>query len=177
MLIQYDELNRQISTQYPVYAPGTTYYRGYDAIGNVTFDQSPEHLLFMGYDGNNRLQSVTSVAGDVTRSMTYDSLGNMTADGLRSLSFDKAGDLQSSQAPVLKGFVYDGRDRVIRESTPQGLKYYVYSGEKLMFEYTPYNQTYTEYVYLKRQLVGTRVVTNVAQADINKFQGQNWSPP
>jgi len=176
MLLTYDELNRQISTQYtPGGVAGTTYRRGYDATGNVMFDQTPERALTMAYtDGYNRLNSIS---GSVSRTLHYDGLGNMSNDGVRALTFDKAGNLQSSQNPVTKQFVYDGRNRVISETTAQGTKYYVYSGEKLMFEYSPYAQTYTEYVYLKRQLVGTRVVTNVAQTDIDKFQGRNWSPP
>jgi YD repeat-containing protein len=175
MQLGYDELNRQISTQYPNATPGVTYRRGYDPTGNVMFDQTPERALTMSYDTTyNRLSSVNG--SGITRSLNYDGLGNMTSDGVRGLTFDKAGNLQSSQNPVIKQFKYDGRNRVISETTSQGTKYYVYSGEKLMFEYAPYNQTYTEYVYLKRQLVGTRVVTNVAQADIDKFHGLNWSP-
>jgi len=175
MFLGYDELNRQISTQYtPNYQPGTIYYRGYDGIGNVTFHQTPEKTLFMNYDTtNNRLQSVS---GDATLTLSYDGLGNVSSDGQRALTFDKSGNLQSSQAPVIKSFIYDGRDRIIEESTAQGRKYYVYSGEKLMFDFTPDANTYTEYVYLMRQLVGSRVVTNASSADISRFLGNNWSP-
>jgi hypothetical protein len=85
MTVMYDELNRLIKTTYPDATPGAAYYRGYDAVGNVLFDQTPEKSLTMGYDtSTNRLQSVTSAG--VTRSVAYDSLGNIVSSPARHTS-------------------------------------------------------------------------------------------
>jgi YD repeat-containing protein len=181
MTIAYDELDRQVKSAYPNAFPGMSYYRGYDATGNVLFEQIPDRSMGMSYDAvTNRLRAIT--AGPEIRLVNYDALGNVVSDGVRTLTFDIAGNLRSSQTPVQKTFAYDGRDRVISRTDAHGVRYFIYSGENLMMEYSPGENMYTEYVYLRRQLVGSRVVTMATQMDSNgngakdadEFRGTGW---
>jgi YD repeat-containing protein len=179
LAIDYDELNRQTRTRY-VNAGSSFYYRGYDGVGNVLFDQTPERSLTVAYDSYNRLSSTTT--GGLTKPASYDGFGNIISDGMRALTFDWAGNLVSSQAPAQKSFVYDGRDRVISRTDAQGKRYFIYSAEKLMMEYSPTENRYTEYLYFNGQLAGSRVVNSATQMDSNgngvkdsaEFQGIGW---
>ena len=163
-----------------VNAGPTFYYRGYDGVGNVLFDQTPERVMTASYNASNRLSG--TVVGGVSRMMSYDNLGNLVSDGVRQLAFDTAGDLVSSQAPVQKTFNYDGRDRVVKRVDAQGTRYFVYSAERLMMEYSPTENKYTEYLYFNGQLAGSRVVNSASQVDSNgngfkdtdEFHGVGW---
>ncbi|MEO5560366.1 MAG: hypothetical protein ABIR10_11845 [Dokdonella sp.] len=181
MTVAYDQLNRQIKTQYPNGFPGVSYRRGYDQTGNVLFDQTPEKAVTMGYDASaNRLLNIANAGA--TQALSYDGYGNMVADGVRALTFDSARDLRSSQAPAQKTFAYDGRDRLVSRIDAQGTRYFVYSGEKLMMEYAPTENKYTEYLYFRGQLAGSRVVTLASQVDsdgdgvkdVDEFHGLGW---
>lgn len=161
--IGYDELDRLTETRYAV--GKETYRRGYDDIGNVRFDQSPElPLLNFSYDSNNRL---TTVSGSLLRSLVYDPLGNIQSDGVRNMTFGYDGNLMhaSTTKGATKTMVYDGRDRLLREDGPQGTVYYVYSGEHLMLEYYPAQKKYIEYLYAGPLLISSRTVEQAHLAD------------
>jgi YD repeat-containing protein len=160
--IGYDELDRLTETRYAV--SNDTYRRGYDDIGNVRFDQSPElPMLYFNYDGNNRL---ATLSGSLSRSLVYDPLGNLTSDGVRNMTFGYDGNLMhASTSKVAKTMAYDGRDRLLREDGPLGTVYYVYSGEHLMLEYYPAQKKYIEYLYVGPLLISSRTVEQAHLAD------------
>lgn len=160
--IGYDELDRLTETRYAV--SEETYRRGYDDIGNVRFDQSPElPMLHFTYDGNNRL---TTLSGSLSRALTYDQLGNIQTDGVRNMTFGYDGNLMhASTSKAAKTMVYDGRDRLLREDGPLGTIYYVYSGERLMLEYYPAQKKYIEYLYVGPLLISSRTVEQAHLAD------------
>jgi YD repeat-containing protein len=161
-VLEYDELDRLISTSYAI-ASGVKHRRGYDGTGNVSFDQSPEYSLTFAYDpATNRLNSVT---GGASRNIGYDWLGNIVSDGVRSQMFARDGNLTQSLTPVVKQFDYDGRDRMIKEDGPNGVRYMVYSGENLLLEYEPQKDSYTENLYLGSMLVGSRHVDHASNMD------------
>lgn len=179
MSYRYDELNRLV--EYRRVKTNSVYRRGYDDIGNVMFDQSPEYpQIDFTYDVRNRL---ASAGGSVTRSFTYDTHGNMTDDGQRTTTFSFDGNLVSAAVNgSSKTLVYDGRDRLLKEVKPSGTYYYFYSGENLIFEFDPTRDRYTEYVYAGATLLGSRTVESASSADSDldgvtdteEFRGTGW---
>lgn len=161
MALTYNELDQLASTRYPSIGLAV-FWRGYDGAGNTMFDQSPDNNLSFAYDASNRL---ASVSGSLQRSMTYDQLGNMISDGARSFSFSADGTMRSSTAPLPKQFAYDGKDRLLKTVVAGVVRYTVYVGEQLMFEYFPASSTYIEYSYLGEMLVGSRHVTDAGTRD------------
>lgn len=158
----YDALNRLVATRYPIKS-ASVYYRGYTAEGNVAFHQSPTRVVRYSYDTpKNRLNSLS---GSVSKSMGYDTYGNMTSDGSRNLVFGADGNMRQATSPVAKDFVHDGHGRILKENSPQGLRYLVYSGNNLIAEYLPATRTLTEHLYLGDMLVGSRKVVDAALAD------------
>lgn len=161
-VLEYDEIDRLTSTSYAI-ASGAKHRRGYDGTGNVSFDQSPEYSLTFAYDpATNRLNSVT---GGANRNIGYDWLGNIVSDGVRNQIFASDGNLTQSLTPVVKQFDYDGRDRMIKEDGPNGVRYMVYSSENLLLEYEPQKDSYTENLYLGSALVASRHVAHASNMD------------
>ena len=177
LTLGYDELNRLTETR--IGAPkGAIYRRGYDGSGNVVFDQTPEFpLINFTYDGNNRLDSTS---GSLSRTLSYDPLGNIRTDGVKTLQFAYDGNLMHATAGgKSKLMTYDGRDRLLRQDTAEGPVYYVYSGDNLMFEYHPDQKRYMEYLYAGAMLLSSRTVENAdlsdadgdGVSDVNEFRG------
>lgn len=73
--------------------------------------------------------------------------------------------MNAVSVPVSRNFVYDGRNRMIREDGPSGTTYHLYSGDRLVFQYQPAQNRYVEYFYLGRILVGSRGVNDADKGD------------
>jgi YD repeat-containing protein len=179
---QYDQLNRLVKQNYLNLPNGTNMYRSYDAIGNVLFDRSPEGDVSFNYDtSSNRLLSASSSNPSVfpNHSYTYDRLGNVQSDGIRTLNFNAASELSSgSRNGQSKAITYDGAERILKEVANGETHYLVHLGENLVLDFNSTTNKYTEYAYLGNQLVGSRVVANAAvndsdgdgKTDLTEFQ-------
>ncbi len=180
----YDAMGRLITTQYTMRNSSQTYRRGYDALGNVTFDQSIEfpNVSYAYNAATNRLDTVTGL-GAGARSYSHDAFGNITGDGTRTFKYQADGTLSGLTAPSAsaKSFTYDGAHRLVKETKGGKSVYRVYLGEDLLMDFDPDAKTYVEYVYLAGRLVGSRHVKNAdvqnsdndvpAFTDMQEFSG------
>jgi YD repeat-containing protein len=179
---QYDQLNRLIKQNYVMLPNGSNMYRSYDAIGNVLFDRSPEGDVTFNYDAtSNRLLSASSSNPAIfpNHSYSYDRLGNVQSDGIRTLNFNAASELSSgSRNGQSKTLMYDGAERIIKEVSNGETHYLVHLGENLILDFNATANKYTEFAYLGNQLVGSRSVANAAandsdndgKTDLSEFQ-------
>ena len=135
----------------------------------------PQWGLSWTYDryGNRTAQSVTNGSGPsnaVTVSATtnritdpgysYDANGNMTADGLNSLTYDGESRLVTSSSST---YSYDGNSLRVKKcipncTSPTSTTVYIFSGSKVIAEYengaAPAAPTH-EYIYSGAQLLAT----------------------
>ncbi|MCC5827153.1 RHS repeat-associated core domain-containing protein [Alkalimonas sp.] len=118
----------------------------YDTVGNITRKTLGSSTLNYNYT-NNRL---TGISGSQSRSFGYDTRGNITHNGVRSLSFNLANQLTSSGN---LSYVYDGHNRMIKRTSGSGSSYQVYSlGGQLMHEQAA-DGSRTDYIYLAGKLI------------------------
>jgi RHS repeat-associated protein len=111
-------------------------------LNNVTPDPYTNRLLDTGY--------------------TYDAAGNMTADGLNSLTYDAENHLvTNTQAGVVTNYAYDGNGLRVKKcapncSSPTSSTVYIFSGSKVIAEYdngAAPNSPSREYIYAGSQLL------------------------
>lgn len=166
---RYDQLNRLTKQNYVNLPNGQNMYRSYDSLGNILFDRSPDGDVNFNYDAStNRLLSASSSnsAFFPNRSFSYDRLGNMQSDGVRTLTFNSASELMNgTRAGQSKSIKYDGAERIIREASNGETHYFIHLGENLILDFNATTNKYTEYTYLGSQLIGSRVVSDAATND------------
>jgi RHS repeat-associated protein len=142
----YDDLDRLTSAT----AGATTRGYAYDLTGNrtqATLDATTD--TYTTAPTSNRL---TGITGGVTRTMTYDAMGNLTSDGNVTATYDARGRLRTIRigAAANTTYVYDGLGQRIRKSGgPAGTVQYLYDeGGKLLGEYNSNGVATREYVWL-----------------------------
>ncbi|WP_333609521.1 RHS repeat domain-containing protein, partial [Arsukibacterium sp.] len=140
--ISYDGLDR-LKTANGFWGQGSF---SYDTLGNITQKTLGSHSLSYSYNAQNRL---SAISGSVNRSFQYDSRGNVTNNGARAFTFNRANRLASSGNI---SFSYDGHGRRIVKNN-NGLKTYsLYNSQGVLMS-TYENAGYTDYYYLGNQLV------------------------
>ena len=137
----------------------TNYGYTYDASGNRTqLTIGASNYAYTIATTSNRL---TATAGpSPARSFTFDSAGNVTADGIDTWSFNARGRMASTTIGAnTVNYTYDGLgQRVIKSGptalVPGGTLYYVYDTQgHLLGEYDSSGTVIQEYVYLNDALL------------------------
>jgi YD repeat-containing protein len=128
----------------------------YSTIGNLTLLVQPGRTVGYTYDGNNRLISNT---GGLSRTYSYDTLGNVTGDGINNYTFDQSSMLTCSNCGVPgkeSKFWYDGKGWRVMEERGGNRKYLVYGlrGE-LLYEYGRFGKTWKKYAYVNGKHIAT----------------------
>ena len=136
------------STNYPAW--GLSW--NYDRYGNrlsqaVTAGTAPSNTV-----------TVNTITNRLASPYSYDASGNLTNDGLNTLSFDgESNTTLNVQGGATSSYGYDGHDLRVSKQTSSTAIVYVFSGTKVVAEYTsgaPAGSPNTEYVYAGDQLAG-----------------------
>jgi RHS repeat-associated protein len=169
--------NRQIQCTSDTVDSGRTVKYTYDALARLSTAQTngstpyPQWGLSEAYDryGNRTAQTVTagtgpsnsvSVSATTNRltgsPYTYDSNGNMTADGANStMVFDAENRLVSINNGAAT-YTYDGNSLRVKKVSGSTTTVYIFSGSKVIAEYdngAAYNSPTREYLYAGSQLL------------------------
>ncbi len=149
---------------------------GYDSLNRLTAAQTtgstnyPQWGLSETYDryGNRTAQSVTAGTGPsnsvvidpntnriTDTGYSYDSSGNMTADGLNSLTYDaESRAVTSVSGGNTTNYTYTGSGMRVQKSAGGSSTQYIFASGKPIAEYNG-STLLTEYVYFGNQLVAT----------------------
>ncbi len=147
--LSYDGLNRLTG------ATGVTAGYGnsaidYDGLGNITRYSSKGHNLDYTYNtAINRLTSVTDSVGSTSFTGAYDDRANVTNNGKRSFTFNRANQLIASGS---NRYVYDGHSRRVKVSDSKGTSYSVYSRSGQML-YRELNGNGVMHIYFDKHIV------------------------
>ncbi len=161
---RYDSLMRTVGIGYP---DGTSVSRGYDASGNLAYDEEGIYA----HDGRGNLTCSTSPDGWAT-SYSYDGknrlVGQVNPDGEEiSYAYSAAGDLvsQTSSSGEAFAFEYDGAHRLVRATDADGVSIaYAYSGPWVTSETDGLGRT-TAYAY---DAMGRRVSVTDASGNVSR---------
>ncbi|MBD1581433.1 RHS repeat-associated core domain-containing protein [Pseudoalteromonas sp. S16_S37] len=146
--MQYDGLNRL------TYVDGNSGLGDstiqYDYLGNIKSYTSKGRSLSYTYK-NHRLDSVTGF-GSKYSSFSYDDRGNVTHNGARGFTFNRANQLTNSGTNT---YLYDGFNRRAKQSDASGVSYSMYSqaGVLLYREKGDFVGNGTNYIYLGTKLI------------------------
>jgi YD repeat-containing protein len=129
----------------------------YSTSGNINSLVQPNRIVNHFYDVNNRL---SSSSGGLTRTYSYDTLGNITSDGTNNYTFDQSSMLTCSNCGTAKEakYWYDGKGWRVMEERASGRTYLVYGlrGE-LLYEYAPNGKRWKKYAYVHGKHIATEV--------------------
>jgi YD repeat-containing protein len=128
----------------------------YGASGNITGLAQTGRVSYNTYDVNERLISTT---GALSRTYSYDALGNITSDGTNNYTFDQSSMLTCSNCGVPAKEVkysYDGKGWRVMEERAGNRTYLVYGlrGE-LLYEYARYGKKWKKYAYVHGKHIAT----------------------
>lgn len=135
----------------------------YDAMGNIIRKTLGPQDISYTYNAAKRL---TSISGSLSQSFTYDSRGNVTNNGVRAFTFNRANRLTSSGNT---SYVYDGHGRRIIKTKNGAKTYSLYNSAGVLMG-TYENNGYTDYYYLGSQLVAKYADPNT-QSDEPGYTG------
>jgi len=156
--MQYDGLDRLDS------ATGAWGYGSfdYDVLGNLTAKTVAGTTSYYNYNTTtNRLSSVTG-----GYNFSYDDRGNVSHNGKRAFTFNRANQLVGSGNV---SYVYDGYNRRVRQQTAAGTNYSLYnSGGQLMLRQNPAAMR-TFALYLGKDLIAERDIS----ATVNTLRYQH----
>jgi RHS repeat-associated protein len=120
----------------------------YDTAGNLRTYTTSAGTLTYGYTS----QRLATVTGHTNRTYLYDPYGHTVSDGLRTLSWDDAGNLRTIG---IYSHDYDGKNQRVRTKTPDGAETYTFTTQNglTLGEYGPTGSYTREYAYLGTQLI------------------------
>ena len=133
----------------------------YDPLDNIRRNKVGTRTYNYVYDANNRLSQLKDYnTGAVVRTIATDVRGNITGNGVQTLSFDYANRL--TDAVGKENYAYDGHGRRvwINRTSDNKASFPMYSlaGQLVTEDDNRSNQT-TDYVYLSGSLVAKRYAT------------------
>jgi YD repeat-containing protein len=128
----------------------------YGGTGNLTGLVQPGRIIYHTYDTSERLIRTT---GDMSRTYTYDTLGNITSDGTNNYTYDQSSMLTCSNCGVPTKeakYWYDGKGWRVVEERGGNRTYLVYGlrGE-LLYEYSRFGKAWKKYAYINGKHVAT----------------------
>ncbi|ACJ30836.1 YD repeat protein [Shewanella piezotolerans WP3] len=125
---------------------GTGSY-SYDGLGNILSRSINGSSINYHYNSLNRLNNIT---GAYRYSYGYDTRGNVKHNGRYGLTFNRANQVTAAKD---NSYRYDGHNRRVKQTTPKGVSYSVYSqGGQLLYRRKP-NGNHIDSVYVGKQLV------------------------
>jgi RHS repeat-associated protein len=164
--LSYDGLDRLISTTGSIAGIGSSSI-SYDSLGNISSYSNdnvfePHDLTYTYSTTKNRLTRLTGTGSSgyqFNRSDSYDTRGNITHNGKRNFSYNRANQMVSS---LSNSYLYDGYNRRVKSVKSGGInEYSMYSQTgKLLYRETPKGGV--NYIFLGDKLVakeGTGVVS------------------
>lgn len=147
----------------------------YDTLGNIQTYNSLNSNLTYFYDTNNRLDRVT---GTGSRSKTYtnfdyDDRGNVIDNSFRTLNFNRANQLSSSEGNT---YVYDGYNRRVKQSDASGDSYSMYTqGGRLLYRETNVDSVTgigqsVNYIFLGRKLIAKEGLSTDTSSSLQHYK-------
>lgn len=120
----YDGLDRLITASGP-WGSGSF---SYDALGNITQQVLGSRVVDIQYNSANQVsQARDSANGNVWRSYSHDSRGNVSSNGLISFTYDHANQPTAISGSDTGNFTYDGNMRRVKQTINGETIYTVYS--------------------------------------------------
>lgn len=155
--MSYDGLDR-LSTANGAWGNGSF---SYDVLSNIKTKTVAGTTYSYTYDTTkNRLASVTG-----GYSFGYDDRGNVTNNGKRGFSFNRANQLVQSASV---SYVYDGYNRRVRQSNASGNHYSVYDAKGTLKQRLTSANARVYSVYLGKQLIAERELS--ASSNTTRYQ-------
>lgn len=140
--LSYDGLDRLSTASSGIF--GNMGY-GYDALGNITHKRVYSTTSIYNYDNaTNRLMSAPGY------NFSYDGRGNVTGNGTRNFTFNRANQLVSSGAIQ---YAYDGHGRRVKQLKSNQNTYSVYDMSGVLLYRGNPETTHTNTVYLGKQIL------------------------
>jgi RHS repeat-associated protein len=171
----YDDLDRL--TQ--VTAGSTTRGYGYDLTGNRT--QATVNASTDTYTTAAASNRLTGITGSISRTMTYDAMGNITADSNITATYDARGRMKTVKigAAANTTYVYDGLGQRIKKSGgPAGTIHYVYDEDgKLLGEYDTNGVATREYLWLGDMPLAVLATSETLKDNSNATVTGTWATP
>lgn len=128
----------------------------YGATGNLTGLAQPGRVVYHAYDGSERLISTT---GDLSRTYSYDTRGNITADGTNNFTLDNSSMLTCSNCGVAAKEAkcsYDGKGWRVKEERGGNSTYLVYGlRNELLYEYSRFGKAWKKHAYVNGKHIAT----------------------
>ena len=147
--LSYDGLDRLIATNGGS-GIGSSHI-GYDGLGNITglSNSSTVNSSSLDYHYDLASNRLATVSGGKAYSFQYDSRGNVTHNGSRGFTFNRANQLVDSEGNQYR---YDGHNRRVKVQNGKGTSYSFYnSSGKLIYRQSA-NEA-VNYVYLGSRLI------------------------
>ena len=171
----YDDLDRL--TQ--VTAGSTTRGYGYDLTGNRT--QATVNASTDTYNTGATSNRLTGITGSISRTMTYDATGNITADSNITATYDARGRMKTVKigAAANTTYVYDALGQRIKKSGgPAGTVHYVYDEDgKLLGEYDTNGVATREYIWLGDMPLAVLATSETLKDNPNATVTGTWATP
>ncbi|WP_308365247.1 MULTISPECIES: RHS repeat-associated core domain-containing protein [unclassified Microbulbifer] len=123
----------------------------YDGLGNITgySNTSNANPSSLDYQYNTTTNRLTDVTGSKAYNFQYDTRGNVTHNGNRGFTFNRANQLTDSEG---NSYRYDGHNRRVKARDSKGTTYTLYSRSgKLLYRESA--QQAVAYIYLGNKLI------------------------
>ncbi|MBD7906999.1 MULTISPECIES: DNRLRE domain-containing protein [Sporosarcina] len=144
-IYDYDEQNQLISEQL---TNGTVISYKYDKAGNRETKQTTKNgtttTVVYNYNADNQIIKAED------QEYQYDEIGNLKWDGKRSYRFNNFNELEEIKdlsGKTIATYTYDEEGKRISSNTADGQIYYIYDGDKVLYETDGNNQLLREYMY------------------------------
>ena len=173
---QYDGLDRLLKVYNPNWGtPPTGVHNAvysYDPLDNLRTNRLGASELTYGYDGLNRLASL-SYNGGAAQAVTTNARGDITANAYRGQAYQFDLTHRLSEVSGKESYLYDGNGRRARTLNlqTQTIEYFGYSLDgRLMQDWSNRRQVRNGYIYLGNTLVGLYEVNITNGAITPKYQ-------
>jgi len=165
----YDQLNRLVRVKFPN-DDNFDHFLTYDHAGNLRYKSNPRENVNYSYSSSNKLDQATISWSGGSESLGYE-YGNpyrsVSYDGFSTFTYDDANFLTSITGPTEIANQYDGEGKKASTTKEGMVSYYLYSANKLLFEYHESEDWFKEYYFLDNNLVAERKVSDPANFDSN----------
>ena len=160
----YDDLGRLIGANGPW---GAGSY-AYDAVNNITERLVGSDAVYMNYDSDNRLSTVTTLPAQglgqcgVAGTYTYDTRGNVTSNGDLCFTYDAANQPVTMSGSAMGSFTYDGNFKRVKQTIGSETIYSVYNlAGQLVFRENDLTGKITDYFRLGGKTVARSDGTDI----------------
>jgi len=164
----YDQLNRLVKVKF-LYDDGVDNFLTYDNSGNLRYKSNPRETVNYTYAGSNKLLGATfNMQGGGSEQLSYEyenPYKSVTGDGFNNFTYDDANFLTQVSGATSITNSYDGEGKKVSTNKDGKASFYLYSADKLLFEYHETEDWLKEYYFLDNNLVAARKVNDPANYD------------